>query len=108
MFRIPTSCRMPSMFGPMSLDSKSFFFDSLRCSPLASVITAAQASARKNPNKSFALESTCGGGQFLLSITTWCSTLAATMAGGVFWVRSTHFDATPSLKLKLQPASYNR
>ncbi|KAJ7155889.1 endo-1,6-alpha-mannosidase [Mycena filopes] len=35
-----------------------------------SVITAAQANARKQPNKSFAIESTCNG---------------ATMAGGVFW-----------------------
>ncbi|KAJ7173417.1 endo-1,6-alpha-mannosidase [Mycena filopes] len=34
------------------------------------VITAAEASARKQPNKAFAIQSTCGG---------------ATMAGGVFW-----------------------
>ncbi|KAJ6485521.1 endo-1,6-alpha-mannosidase [Mycena sanguinolenta] len=34
------------------------------------VVTAAQAAAKKNPNKSFALESTCNG---------------LTMAGGVFW-----------------------
>jgi hypothetical protein len=34
------------------------------------VITPAQAAAKKNPNKSFALESTCNG---------------VTMAGGVFW-----------------------
>ncbi|KAJ7902488.1 endo-1,6-alpha-mannosidase [Mycena leptocephala] len=46
------------------------------------VITAAQASARKNPNKSFALESTCGG---------------ATMAGGVFWRPTTDDQSVNSI-----------
>ncbi|KAJ7803171.1 endo-1,6-alpha-mannosidase [Mycena olivaceomarginata] len=46
------------------------------------VITPAQASARKNPNKAFTLESTCGG---------------ATMAGGVFWQTSTSDQSVNSI-----------
>ncbi|KAF7345489.1 Glycoside hydrolase family 76 protein [Mycena venus] len=46
------------------------------------VITAAQASARKNPNKSFALESTCNG---------------VTMAGGVFWRPTTDDQSVNSV-----------
>ncbi|KAJ7330438.1 endo-1,6-alpha-mannosidase [Mycena albidolilacea] len=46
------------------------------------VITSAQASARKNPNKVFTLESTCDG---------------ATMAGGVFWKTSTSDQSVNSI-----------
>ncbi|KAK7031733.1 glycoside hydrolase family 76 protein [Favolaschia claudopus] len=46
------------------------------------VITAAQASAHKNPNKSFSLQSTCEG---------------ATMAGGVFWRPTTDDQAVNSV-----------
>jgi hypothetical protein len=52
----------------MSLDSKSMGcrdFIKVHNSVL-SVITPAQARARKNPNKAFTLESTCGGGKFYL------------------------------------------
>ncbi|KAJ7483428.1 endo-1,6-alpha-mannosidase [Mycena latifolia] len=46
------------------------------------VITAAQASAGKQPNKAFAIQSTCGG---------------ATMAGGVFWRPTTDDQSVNSI-----------
>ncbi|KAJ6580792.1 endo-1,6-alpha-mannosidase [Mycena capillaripes] len=46
------------------------------------VITAAEANARKQPNKAFAIESTCGG---------------ATMAGGVFWRPTTDDQSVNSI-----------
>ncbi|KAJ6468714.1 endo-1,6-alpha-mannosidase [Mycena vulgaris] len=46
------------------------------------VITAAEASAGKQPNKAFAIKSTCGG---------------ATMAGGVFWRPTTDDQAVNSI-----------
>ncbi|KAJ7036604.1 endo-1,6-alpha-mannosidase [Mycena alexandri] len=46
------------------------------------VITAAEASARKQPNKAFTIESTCGG---------------ATMAGGVFWRPTTDDTSVNSI-----------
>ncbi|KAJ7147675.1 endo-1,6-alpha-mannosidase [Mycena crocata] len=46
------------------------------------VITAAQASAGRQPNKAFAIRSTCGG---------------ATMAGGVFWRPTTDDQAVNSI-----------
>jgi hypothetical protein len=55
------------------------------------VITPAQASARKNPNKAFTLESTCGGGKFYLIAALQPLNFAATMAGGVFWVSENWF-----------------
>ncbi|KAJ6465191.1 endo-1,6-alpha-mannosidase [Mycena vitilis] len=52
-------------------------------SPLiTSVITAAEASAHSQPNKAFALQSTCGG---------------ATMAGGVFWRPTTDDQSVNSI-----------
>ncbi|KAJ7663970.1 endo-1,6-alpha-mannosidase [Mycena polygramma] len=46
------------------------------------VITAAQANAHKQPNKAFAIQSTCGG---------------ATMAGGVFWRPTTDDQSVNSI-----------
>ncbi|KAJ7663952.1 endo-1,6-alpha-mannosidase [Mycena polygramma] len=55
----------------------------------ASVITAAQANAHKQPNKAFAIQSTCGG---------------ATMAGGVFWRPTTDDQSVNSITTGFVPS----
>ncbi|KAJ7691905.1 endo-1,6-alpha-mannosidase [Mycena rosella] len=79
----PRCWRMPSTFGLMSPASERInCFIFILGSQLASVITAAEASAGKQPNKAFAIKSTCGG---------------ATMAGGVFWRPTTDDQSVNSI-----------